>query len=333
MTKQTPSKILVVDDDIDSARIVKKALEWQSFEVKTAGSGEQALEILASWNPQVVLLDVSMPGLDGFETLRLVRKSDEYVSVIFLSGRSAMEDVVSGLDAGADDYMRKPFDALELLARVRCQIRIKQIRDDLKRANERLLELVDIDDLTGLYNMRSIYQRVDQEIARARRYKRSVCAIMMDMDRFKQVNDRHDHLFGSYVLKAVGDMIRGKMRKIDFAARYGGDEFLMVLTEIDLEGATHFANRIRTLIGASPFENEGHRISLTASLGLALTGPDTEEVDARGLVRFADRALYKAKQNGRNRVEVFDFAIDSIADIPPVSPGNFPSDKGTRTDD
>lgn len=300
-------KVLVVDDDDMNRTLVAKALEFEGYQVRQADSGLAGLQVINEWKPHLVLLDVNMPGLNGLETLAKLRVRDEYVSVIFVSANSRTEDVIRGLDAGADDYVCKPFQVLELLSRVRSQLRIKDLNDSLQKANARLKELVDIDDLTGLFNMRSLYKRLDFELDRARRYGRSVAVIMMDLDRFKRVNDQHDHLFGSFVLTQVGKMIRDNIRKVDFAARYGGDEFLVVLTEINLEGATTFANRLRERIATTTFKNEYFSMDLTASLGLALANPNEEEVDARAMVRYADRALYNAKENGRNRVEVFDF--------------------------
>lgn len=301
-------RLLVVDDDESSRSLVSKALEYEGYQVRQAESGSEALQVITEWRPHLILLDVNMPGLNGLETLAKVRLKDEYVSVIFVSANSSTEDVIRGLDAGADDYVCKPFQTLELLSRVRSQLRIKDLHDSLKKANDRLKELVDTDDLTGLFNMRSLYKRLDFELDRARRYNRSVSVIMMDLDHFKNVNDRHDHLFGSYVLGQVGRMVRENMRRVDFAARYGGDEFLVVLTEISLEGATTFANRLRQRIAATTFENDGHSMQLTSSLGVSIANPNERDVDARALVRYADRALYSAKENGRNRVEVFDFA-------------------------
>lgn len=301
-------KILVVDDDPQSRLIVVKALEYEGYHVDQAESGEVALEKLKSGDPHLVLLDVSMPGLNGLETLKQLRERNRYVSCIFVSGKSNTEDVIRGLDAGADDYICKPFETLELLARVRSQLRIKDLNDKLQAANAKLKELVDIDDLTGLFNMRSLYKRLDFEIERAQRYKRSVCVVMMDMDHFKSVNDDHDHLFGSFVLAEVGKMIRSNMRKVDFAARYGGDEFLVVLTEIDQQGAAVFCERLRERIEKHTFKNEGHQIQLTVSIGFAIASPSQYQVDARSLVRYADNALYRSKEKGRNRVEAFDFA-------------------------
>ena len=300
-------RILVVDDDSSSREIVAKALEYEGYQTRQAESGNEGLKVMNEWVPHLILLDVNMPGLNGIETLARLRVRDEYVSVIFVSADCTRDDVVRGLDAGADDYVCKPFDVMELMSRVRSQLRIKDLNDSLKKANDRLKELVDIDDLTGLFNMRSLYKRLDFELDRARRYNRSVCAIMMDLDHFKRVNDQHDHLFGSYVLSEVGKIVRANIRKVDFAARYGGDEFLVVLTEINMEGAKTFASRLRSKIEESVFKSDEFRMELTASLGLAIINPNTINIDARSLVRYADRSLYAAKANGRNRVEVFDF--------------------------
>lgn len=294
--------ILVVDDDPQTIRIAKAALEHDGYTVRTAGSGEKALDEIRSFQPHLILLDVSMPGLNGIETLKKIRDKERYTSVIFLSGKSDPENIIQGLDAGANDYVRKPFDVSELLARVRTQLRIKDLNDRLKAANDRLKELVDIDDLTGLFNMRSLYKKLDFEIERARRYQRSVAVIMMDLDHFKQVNDSNDHLFGSYVLAQVGKIIRENMRKVDFAARYGGDEYLIVLTEINREGAEIFCDRLCKSIASAVFEKDDFKVSLTASLGFAVASPSKEDIDARALVRAADRALYQAKDQGRNRV-------------------------------
>lgn len=302
-------KLLVVDDDETHRTLVGKALEFEGYQVRTADSGEVALSLIEQWRPHLILLDIDMSGLNGLETLGKLRiRQDEYISVIFVSAKSQTDDVIRGLDAGADDYICKPFAVLELLSRVRSQLRIKDLHDNLKKANDRLQELVDTDDLTGLFNMRSLYKSLDAELDRARRYNRTVGVIMMDLDHFKRANDENDHLFGSFVLAQVGRIIRDNIRKVDFAARYGGDEFLLVLTEIARDGAATFANRLRERIEQTEFKNDLHAIHLSASIGLAVVNPNERQVDARSLVRYADRALYLAKERGRNRVEVFDFA-------------------------
>ena len=300
----SPRRVLVVDDDDVNRRLVGRALEFEKYVVEQAASGLEGLRKIDEFKPHLVLLDMNMPGLNGLETLSKLRARAEYVSVVFVSANGKTGDVINGLDAGADDYVRKPFQVLELLSRVRSQLRIKDLHDNLKRANDRLNELIDIDDLTGLFNMRSMYQKLDQELERARRFGRSVGVIMMDLDKFKAVNDRHDHLFGSFVISQVGKLIHENMRKVDFAARYGGDEYLIALTENNETGAMVFANRIRELIKATTYQNDLHSTRVTASLGLAMAHPDQVDVDARTLMRFADRALYKAKAAGRDRVEM-----------------------------
>lgn len=307
------SRILVVDDDPDSIDIVAEALRWEGYEVQGIDSGDKAVEFIKEWEPHVVLLDNNMPGLNGIATLRKIRQEIEhYVAVIFLTGNSSTEDVINGLDAGADDYVIKPFDPLELLARVRAQLRIKELTDQLRAANEKLQELVDIDDLTGLFNMRSIFQRLDYELDKGRRYKRSVCVIMMDMDNFKGVNDGHDHLFGSFVLSEVGQIIKQNIRSVDLAARYGGDEFLIVLTEINNEGAHKFCQRLKNSIEKKTFSTGKDSIKLTASLGYAITAAGQGDITPKELVRKADRALYGAKESGRNCIKFFDLTETTL---------------------
>jgi two-component system, cell cycle response regulator len=191
------------------------------------------------------------------------------------------------------------------LARIRTHFRIRDLTQQLIYVNERLKELVDTDDLTGLFNMRSLYQKLEFEIERGKRFQRDVCVVMMDMDRFKTVNDGHDHLFGSYVISQVGKIIKQCTRNIDIPARYGGDEFLMVLTEVNYEGAMLFCERLRKYIEKNLFKSGTDSIELTASLGFAITRPG-ETISARELVRRADHALYHAKRTGRNRVCFFD---------------------------
>src|SRR5207248_3125403 len=152
--------------------LVSKALQHEGYQVQVAGSGMDGIHLMNDWRPHLVLLDMAMPGLNGLETLAKLRARDEYVSVMFVSANSNRDDVILGLDAGPDDYVCKPFDVMELLSRVRTQLRIKDLNDSLKRANARLKELVDIDDLTGLFNMRSLYKKLDFELDRARRYNR-----------------------------------------------------------------------------------------------------------------------------------------------------------------
>jgi diguanylate cyclase (GGDEF)-like protein len=212
--------------------------------------------------------------------------------------------VAKALRAGADDYIRKPFRFEEMLARIEASLRVNHLHKDLVVANEKLQKMVELDYLTGLFNMRSMYDKIDYELKRGKRFGRSVSCIMMDMDHFKTVNDTNDHLFGSFVLKETGEIIKSTMREIDFAARYGGDEFLIVLTETNQNGTMTFCNRLRENIENHTFDDGRNQMNLTVSLGFAIAEGD-EGLDARSLVRLADHALYDAKEAGRNRVSVY----------------------------
>ncbi|MEK6554715.1 MAG: diguanylate cyclase, partial [Bdellovibrionota bacterium] len=202
--------------------------------------------------------------------------------------------------SGADDYIRKPFRINELMARVEVALRNNDLHAELMQANLKLHDLIDHDDLTGLYNMRSMYQKIELEIKRAKRAKRFLACVMLDMDKFKTVNDHHDHLFGSFVLKTMGTLIKKTMRDTDFAARYGGDEFLIVLTETEKAGVSGFCERLRKTVEEFTFISGVDSMQLTISLGFALGGHELD-LDARNLVRAADHNLYKAKESGRNR--------------------------------
>lgn len=300
--KQSKSRrILVIDNDSDSLEILLEPLRWEGYDARGVTTEAEAHRLVESWVPHVVILDWMTPSMAGLRILRAVRERLAHVSCVFVSENSSTDAIIEALDSGADDYIVKPFVPLELLARIRSQLRIRDLHEQLLFANEKLKELVDTDDLTGLYNMRSLYQRLDFEMERGRRFQRDVCVVMMDMDYFKTVNDGHDHLFGSYVLSEVGKIIRANTRNIDIPARYGGDEFLVVLTETNHEGAIHFCERLRENIQRTTFRNGDDSIKLTASLGFAITIPG-ENISAKELVRRADHALYDAKRGGRNQV-------------------------------
>jgi two-component system, cell cycle response regulator len=307
-TVASSKRILVVDDDQDLLNFVFATLSSEGYQVKLASSGQMALESLRDWKPDLVILDVNMPVLNGLETLKRIKSTTFYTAIIFLTAESKTEQVIVGLDAGADDYISKPFSPNELLARVRAQLRIKDLTDQLQIANEKLQALVEIDDLTGLFNMRNIYSKLDYEIKRAQRYSRHIAVVMMDMDHFKKVNDQNDHLFGSFVLKEVGGIIKKSIRDTDIGARYGGDEFIIILTETDNEGVRTFCERLRQTIANYNFTNSGSSMRLTSSLGYAIAKPVNQLLDARSLVKWADKALYDSKSAGRNRVCSYDLS-------------------------
>jgi two-component system cell cycle response regulator len=294
-------KVLIVEDDGAILSLLEEALRQEKYEVKTSTSAVDAMALVKSFQPHIVLTDNDMPEKTGIEMLRELRQMQNYVTVIFISGRTDSQFVVAALKSGADDYIRKPFRMNELLARVEAALRANDAHRELLEANSKLQDMVDHDDLTGLFNMRSMYDKIDVEIKRAKRFGRYVSCIMLDMDKFKTVNDEHDHLFGSYVLKEVGQIIKMCLREVDFAARYGGDEFLIVLTETSKEGVNIFTERLRKAIQDRDFRMNQEHTRMTCSMGFSVGGSGDDR-DARELVRAADRALYKAKEEGRNRV-------------------------------
>ena len=297
-------RILIVDDDVIITQIMQEALKWEGYETTVCTSIMDAYPCIQNQSYDLVLLDLNLPDpKSGLDLLDFTKAhAPHFTSVIFVSGSGDTETVVQVLDRGADDFIVKPFSPAEFLARIRAQLRIKDLTDRLHQANLKLQELVEIDDLTGLFNMRSIYQKIEHELLRASRYQRHVCVVMLDMDHFKSVNDGHDHLFGSFVLSEVGKIIQATIRNIDFAARYGGDEFLIVLTETHPHGAEIFCERLRQNIKSHLFKNGKDQISLTVSLGFAITSPGDSRIDAQALVREADHALYAAKRGGRDQV-------------------------------
>lgn len=311
-------RVLVIGEDVGSRDTLIEPLRWESYDIRGVASLEEAESFLTLWRPQIVLLDGSPDGAAASWLVSL-RRILPHASVLYISDESSTEGIISGLDQGADDYIVKPFVPLELLARIRTHMRIRDLQEQLIYANEKLKELVDTDDLTGLYNMRSLYQRLDFELGRARRFGRGVCVVMMDMDHFKSVNDGHDHLFGSYVLSEFGKIIKANTRNIDIPARYGGDEFLVVLTETGADGARRFCERLRQSVEQTEFRNGTDAIRLTVSIGFAMADP-TEVVDAREIVRRADHALYDAKRGGRNRVCFFNDRPENAT--PKVIPTN-----------
>lgn len=300
MAVDTAKRILIVEDDLSVLEILSEGLSGRGYLVEQATSAEVAKQKLKVFRPHLVITDNDMPELTGIEMLKQLRQQQNYVTVIFVSGRTDAQFVAETLRAGADDYIRKPFRINELLARVEVALRNNDIRHELMQANLQLQDQVDHDYLSGLYNMRSMYEKIDLEIKRAKRGNRHLACIMLDMDNFKSVNDEHDHLFGSFVLKTMGGLIQKNMRETDFAARYGGDEFLIVLAETEKDGVMNFCERLRNAVESYTFTDGNDSMKLTISLGFAIGGEGVE-LDARELVRQADRNLYIAKEQGRNR--------------------------------
>lgn len=299
-------RILVAEDDLSFRRLMEKKLAAWGYEVVVADNGNAALQILQSDDPpRLALLDWVMPGLEGVEVCRIVRgkKEEPYTYIILLTSQQRDQDLVTGMEAGADDFITKPFKHHELRLRLRAGRRILELQSELLAARDMFRTKASHDSLTGLWNHGEIIEILTHELSRAEREKNCVAAIMADIDFFKQINDTHGHLAGDVVLRSTAGKMHSMMRAYDFIGRYGGEEFLVILPECSLEYASAFAERLRLSVSNDSIDTPEGRIPITLSFGVA-TSINGRLKDAYSLVNAADKALYRAKENGRNRVEV-----------------------------
>jgi len=292
--------ILVADDSMVVRAVLRRQLETDGHTVVEAVNGAEAIDACREYHPDVILLDVEMPVLDGHATLERLKADPQLkdIPVVFLTGRVDTADVVNGLRLGAHDYLRKPFEANELMARVSAALRTKWLQDELRARNAELDRVSRIDMLTNIYNRRHLDEHLRSVISAARRHDRSVGVLIVDIDHFKDVNDEHGHLAGDAVLREVAGRLQQAMRTEDALGRWGGEEFLAVLTDTPPDGVRVMAERMRQVIAAAPFTlDDGSQIRVTVSVGHT-NGTEDAEV----LVHRADDALYVAKAEGRNRV-------------------------------
>lgn len=308
MTKEPTNSfpILIAEDNAVSRKLLENSLAKAGHDVVAAANGRQAFEIFRETFFPMVLTDWMMPEMDGIALCRAIRQhaSPGYVYIVFLTAKDSKDDIIAGLEAGADDYLTKPFHPTELMARLTTGKRILELERSLKMANEEIRILSITDHLTGCFNRGYMTSHLPEELNRASRYGHPLSLIMCDIDRFKNVNDSRGHLAGDSVLRLVVDFIHEALRKdIDWAVRYGGEEFLIVLPETDREGAWTVAERLRQIMATKPIVIGDQEIAITASFGLASFDPGTDkEPSAEALIKEADQHLYQAKKEGRNRV-------------------------------
>jgi two-component system, cell cycle response regulator len=300
------SNVLIIDD-ADSVRYhiistLKKASLFDHY--REARDGIDGFKSLLAARTDLIICDLEMPRMDGFKFMQMVNSREDLrdIPIIMLTGREDRDLKIKGLEQGACDYVTKPFDAGELVARVKVQLKIKGLQDELKRSNELLKELSNTDPLTHLYNRRYLTKVLSSELIRAKRYNESLSFIILDIDHFKKVNDAYGHQNGDTVLSAVAEVVQAGRRCYDIAARYGGEEFVLVLPGTTLAGGITVAERLREDVRVISFNPPLEQLSITISLGIA-TFPSEQIEDEDSLIRQADEALYRAKQNGRNRVE------------------------------
>jgi two-component system cell cycle response regulator len=301
-------QVLVVEDSAVYRKLIGDDLRAWNFRVTLAEDGAQASAVLGRPDsPKLVLLDWVLPDIEGIELCQRIRQagsSRPYIYVILLTSKDGRQNMLHAMAAGADDYLVKPFDELELKARLMVGKRILDLQDELVQAREAMRHAATHDSLTELTNRGEILAMLQRELERARRDRKPLSVILADIDHFKQVNDTLGHLFGDQALQEVARRLRSNLRVYDGIGRYGGEEFLLVLPGCDLENAIVRGNELRELVAATPVAALNSEKEITVSMGVAVSESGGANA-AEALLSCADAGLYAAKENGRNRVENF----------------------------
>lgn len=299
-------KILVADDDPVWRHMIRAMIQEWGDQPVPAADGREAWKVLQGpERPSLAILDWMMPGIDGLDICRRLREEQDapYVYVLLLTAKESKADLIKAFDAGADDYIKKPFDPDELRARLRAATRILDLQAALLKAQEDLRVLATRDALTGLFNRRAILEMLDRELARAKRDQSGVSVLIADVDYFKQVNDLHGHAAGDAVLRQVAERMTASVRAYDAVGRYGGEEVLVVLPECHDAEALITAERTRAAISATPCRALESDLTVRVSIGVA-SSQTLGTFDAKAIVHAADVALYRAKKTGRDRCEI-----------------------------
>ena len=296
--------IAIVDDDAAIRRLVRLFLTRAGYETLECTTGDEAREMLASQPWDLVILDRKLPDMDGVVLARELRSNPQFRAryIIMLTGEAEQEDKVEGLELGADDYITKPFQYPELLARIRAGKRIVDLQKELVETNRRLELLSITDGLTRLHNHRYFQDELARAFEESQRYQRPLSLAMIDIDFFKKFNDTYGHAVGDDVLKCAAELYRKSVRSTDLVARYGGEEFAVMMPETALEDGITFAEKIRQMIETTPLDTQQGPLHVTVSIGVASV-PHSRIRSAKELIVAADKALYRAKKNGRNQVQ------------------------------
>ena len=299
--------VLIVEDDPVQRKLLDGALSKSGYTVLESDKGEVAWQILQEEQIQLIVTDWLMPSLEGPELIRRIRSTSlyGYVYIILLTSKEATDDLVAGLDAGADDYLTKPYNPIELIARISVGERILELERRLKEAQAHLEEIALYDGLTGLMNRRAFYQAAEAELSRSSRMQQPLSMLFIDIDKFKQINDEHGHLVGDDVLKIVAANIKATLRSYDLIGRWGGDEFIAILPGTSSTNARRVAERILRKVSSVEVPTPGgQQVRVQLSLGVGAISP-SQSLDMDSLVEKADHSLYAAKAEGGNRVHVF----------------------------
>ncbi len=301
-----PTSILLAEDDPVTRMLMTRFLKKAGYEVEAVADGAQALDKMSKRYYPILVSDWEMPGMDGLALCKAVRNLplDGYVYALLLTARDSKENIIAGLDAGADDYLVKPIHEAELVARLNSGKRILALEHSLRAANQRNRILSMTDALTGAYNRRHLMEQLPREVERCRRYGYPLSLVMCDIDHFKQINDQKGHAAGDEVLQQFVKRMQGSTRSTsDWVARYGGEEFVIVLPDTQFKDGLFVAEKIRKMMCGAVFPTTMGDLSVTASFGVSATGPTGPDLmfNVDALIRAADECLYQSKQNGRDR--------------------------------
>lgn len=313
------AKVLLIEDNKVQARAGIRDLEGAGYDVQWAEDGKSAIKASASGVFDIILLDIILPDMHGNQICQWLKQNEatRLTPIIMLTSQDSINDRVTGLEAGADDYIQKPYDIHELDARIRACLRTKALQDELSAKNKELEKLLNeverlaiTDHLTGLYNRRHFNSMLQREYNATERYTRPLACFIIDIDHFKSINDTYGHQAGDLVLKGVAKTLEGTLRKVDMLARWGGEEFVVLLPQTGLKAAKLAARRILDAVSSTQYPDIEDR-KVTVSLGLCCL-PHPAIKTAEGLISAVDQAMYIAKENGRNRFEVFGHNGDDV---------------------
>ncbi len=295
--KDVRAKILVIDDIPDTVDIIQRLFESEGHEVFTAYTGEEGVRKASQIKPDVILLDINLPGIDGNMALRKIKKESADQSVVMLTAYATVDNAIQALKEGASDFVKKPFEMDHLVHIVNRCIEKSWIVREKERLEEEVRRLSITDDLTGLYNYRYFYKKLEEETIRAKRQKIPLSLMMFDLDNFKNYNDTRGHIEGDKVLEKIGKIVAQCIRqKVDSGYRYGGDEFAVILIGVKADRASEIAERLRGMVENANLGN------ITVSIGLAEFEAD---INMESFVKLADDAMYRAKSQGGNRIHLY----------------------------